>query len=191
MGAPFPLRSVEPVALDDYIVFREARPERERWTLLEGVAFMMPPPSVRHQRLTLNLINILNEGLDRIRPEWVALGAVGLAPRELRDFRPEPDVAVIEARQDDRVWSENFLLAAEVVSEANTTAMLLAKQKAYTAHPACLHVLVVEQKEPRIGLLSRTSDFREVRLSGLATRLEMPEFGVSCTLADIYRHIGF
>jgi Uma2 family endonuclease len=189
MGVLFPMRSVGRVPLDAYLAFRETRTERERWSLVEGIAYMMPPPTMRNQRIVLNLLNILNAGLERTKPTLVALPGLGLAPGGQGDFRPEPDVAIVESGNDERVWSERFYLAAEVLSDGNTPALIERKTKAYASHPVCLHILVIDQKYPSVELRSRDSGFEPVRLTRLTDALAMPRFGVACHLSDIYRHI--
>jgi Uma2 family endonuclease len=191
MGALFPLRSVGRVALDDYLSFRGSRTERERWSLVEGIAYMMPPPTMRHQRIVLNLLNVLNAGLDQARPGLTALPGLGLAPGGQDDFRPEPDVAVVDSGNDDRVWSDRFYLAAEVLSDGNTAALIERKLRAYSGHAACLHVMVIDQKSALVEMRARSNGFEPVRLSRLSDAFAMPEFGVSARLSDIYRHINF
>ena len=37
------------------VVFLDTRPEQEHWQLIDGVAMMMPPPTLRHQAVARNL----------------------------------------------------------------------------------------------------------------------------------------
>src|SRR6266545_2125606 len=48
--------------VDEFMAFLEMRPKEERWHLIEGCAVMMSPPSLAHQRIALNLCELLNRG---------------------------------------------------------------------------------------------------------------------------------
>jgi Uma2 family endonuclease len=41
--------------IDEFMAFLETRPKEERWHLIEGIAVMMAPPSVAHQRIASNI----------------------------------------------------------------------------------------------------------------------------------------
>src|SRR5712691_13085461 len=45
--------------VDEFMAFLETRPKGEHWDLIEGVAVMMAPPTVVHQRIAHNLCNLL------------------------------------------------------------------------------------------------------------------------------------
>jgi Uma2 family endonuclease len=46
--------------VDEFQAFLETRPKEERWHLIEGVAYMMNPPTLAHQRIADNFKNLLN-----------------------------------------------------------------------------------------------------------------------------------
>src|SRR5438067_12947439 len=48
--------------VDEFMAFLEMRPKEERWHLIEGIAVMMAPPSLAHQRIAWNLCELLNRG---------------------------------------------------------------------------------------------------------------------------------
>ena len=54
VNAPAPAFSGS-MDVDEFMAFLETRPDEERWDLIEGVAVMMAPPSVAHQRIVYNL----------------------------------------------------------------------------------------------------------------------------------------
>src|SRR5262245_55107233 len=48
------------IDVDEFMAFLETRPKGEHWELIEGVAVMMAPASYAHQRIAMNLCNLLN-----------------------------------------------------------------------------------------------------------------------------------
>lgn len=88
--------------LSRYFTFRDylSWPEEERWELIEGEAFMMSTPLVRHQRLCARLFRILDAHFrDRPCEAFFAPVAV-LAPKpgaadEESDTVLEPDLVVV------------------------------------------------------------------------------------------------
>ena len=63
--------------------FVETRPEEERWELIDGVAVMMNPPTLAHQRIAGNLERLLNSALETHDPGRMAFQRPGL------DLAPE------------------------------------------------------------------------------------------------------
>ena len=57
--APAPPRSGT-MDVDEFMAFLETRPKEERWHLIEGTAVVMAPPGLAHQRIALNLCEVLN-----------------------------------------------------------------------------------------------------------------------------------
>ena len=55
MNTPFPVRKDGKFSVEEFFALMESRPEEERWQLIDGVAMMMPPPTLVHQRIASNL----------------------------------------------------------------------------------------------------------------------------------------
>lgn len=95
-----------------------SRPDEERWELIDGVAILMTPPTLAHQRIASNLERLLNDALEAHDPSRMAFQRTGLELRpEVQNYQPEPDVAVLDADfAPGQRYSERFYLAAEVIS---------------------------------------------------------------------------
>jgi Uma2 family endonuclease len=52
--------------------FYASRPDEERWELIDGLAVMMTPPSLAHQRIASNLQLLLNQALEDRFPTMTA-----------------------------------------------------------------------------------------------------------------------
>lgn len=184
-----PQRKFEPLSIEAFRAFVETRPDEEHWELIGGAAMMMAPATHDHQRIASNLERLLNDALDVHRPDLTAYQRVGLNLAPVApDYDPEPDVAVVSAEEVGEIrYSERFFLAAEIVSSSDRKTVE-SKRDVYQRHPDCRCVLVIEQA--RVGL--SVSLFSETGWTGrsfteLTDQLILEEFGLRCTLADLYR----
>lgn len=183
--------------VESFRAFYETRPDEERWELIDGVAIMMTPPTLIHQHLATNLQRLLNDALERHDPTRFAYQRVGvdLEP-EVERYHPEPDVGVIDAAYEpDQRYGRRFYLAAEIVSEsdrrklpARSWTRIEAKRSAYRLHPTCTCLLLIAQEQLRVDLDRRIEgEWRTTVLTSPDALIELPEFGLTCRVADIYR----
>lgn len=167
--------------------FQDARPDTERWELIDGTPVMMTPPSLAHNRIASNLERALNDALEAHDPGKeavqrpgieLALDPQALPPNlaaRLRAYRPEPDVAIVDhAPAPGRRFVSRAYLLAEILSDADAAGApapadderLVAggarwidvKTRLYRAHAPCTAVLVVEQTRIAARLWRRTGD---------------------------------
>jgi Uma2 family endonuclease len=178
----------------EFRVFQARRPDHERWELLGGVAVMMTPPTIAHNRIASNLERLLNAALAHHAPSLLATQRPGLDLGE-GDYRPEPDVGVIDANYDagQRFVDKAYLLA-EVVSDTDQVIVpgtnrrwIDVKRDLYRSHPHCTAVLIVAQDRMEIELdLKTEAGWTPAVLQGGAAELTVPAFGLRCSLADLY-----
>jgi Uma2 family endonuclease len=189
MNTPFSVRTDGRLTVEEYLAFIESRPEEERWQLIDGVAMMMPPPTLRHQRIASNLARLLNAQLENVRPDLYAYQEVGLMVPDAAGFRPEADVAVLDNSLDvdDTPYAGSFYLVAEILSDSNTDKDIAAKSRRYIQHPQNLYFLLIEQKEIRAELRARAAEWTPVELKGSDALIELPEWGFRTALAGLYR----
>jgi len=164
-----------------------SRPDEEHWELIEGVPMMMTPPNRRHQRIASNLETLLNAALKRHNPVLAAYHDIGVNIVSTVPYDPEPDVAVIrEDENPDPRYAERFYLVAEVLSESDR-GIIESKRDIYRAHLSCTCILLVRQDLPEIIVDRRTGDgWRSQVLHG-PDKLNLPEFGLTCLVGDVYR----
>jgi Uma2 family endonuclease len=181
--------TIAPLSIDTFRAWLESRPGEEHWELIGGVAVMMAPATRDHQRIASNLERLLNGALEARRPELAAYQRVGLNLAPVApDYDPEPDVVVINADETgDERYSDRFYLAAEIAS-ASDRKTVEHKRDIYKRHPDCRCVLVIQQDRFDVGVSSLTNTgWTERRLNKSTDQLELEEFGLRCTLADLYR----
>jgi Uma2 family endonuclease len=173
--------------VDEFMAFYQSRPDGEHWELIEGVAVMMNPPSFRHQRIAFNLCALLNSAFVANRLDLLAFTEAGVRSPGVRNFQPEPDVVVVPGTACDDYYSERFQLAAEVLSPSNTLAQIERKLRHYRAAPDNLYAVVIEPRQFLVEMSARRTDWNPLRLTKPDDSVEMPEFGLSCQVVDLYR----
>lgn len=178
------LRSAMSVA--DFRSFLAARPEEERWQLIDGAPFMMTPPTGTHQRIAYNLARLLDDALAAVRPDLATLQEIGVRIAGHDAFLPVPDLVVAEAVAPQSSYLDRFLLAAEVLSESNAPEYVSLKVARYAEHPDNLYVLVIDQLEMRCEVWSRRAGWSGSVLRGPEALLSLPEFGVEAPLGRLY-----
>lgn len=178
-----------PLSIETFRAWLESRPDEEHWELIGGAIMMMAPATKDHQRIASNLEQLLNDALESNRLSMVAYQRVGLNLAPVApDYDPEPDVVVLDANAPgDERYSDRFYLAAEVVSKSDRKTVE-SKRDVYKRHPDCRCVLVIEQYRVEVSVsLSTGSGWTERRLTRPDDELVLEEFGLRCTLADLYR----
>lgn len=182
------LRDEPPMDEARFLKFLEARGEDERWELIEGEPIqMMHPPSLKHQIIGQNFERLLNDALEAQASKLFAIREIGLAIAHKPTFRPQADVAVIdEEHGDNPFFAERFHLVAEVLSASNTREYISTKRLHYAEHGDCLYVLILSQTDRAVEVWSRASGWQGRVYRSPDDRIDLPEFGFSCFLRDLY-----
>jgi Uma2 family endonuclease len=183
--------------VDLFRTFLETRPDEERWELIDGVAVMVTPPTVIHQRIASNLDRLLNDALDRFDRSRMAVQRPGLdLLPEIDNSQPEHDVVVLDrrTRRGER-YVKRFYLAAEIVSESDAhrdrdgdRTRIEGKRAIYRQHESCLAVLIVEADRHGLQMDVREAGeaWRSLAPENPGDVLDLPAFGLQCRLVDLY-----
>ncbi|MCP9628673.1 Uma2 family endonuclease [Rhodopseudomonas palustris] len=194
MGIAVPETISGEMSSAEFRSFQERRPDHERWELLAGVPMMMTPPTLVHNRIASNLERLLNSALEQMSKPWVAVQRPGLE-FDSGNYRPEPDVAVIDADFDeDQRFVHRAYLLAEIVSISDEIGVpklrepwIDVKRRIYRAHALCKAVLIVQQDRIEAEVDLRIGEaWQSSTLSGGEAELHLPAFGVRCLLGDLY-----
>jgi Uma2 family endonuclease len=173
--------------VDEFMAFLEMRPKEERWHLIEGIALMMAPPSLAHQRIALNLCELLNLNLAAQGHHLYAYHEIAIRLPGVKNFQPEPDVVVGPGTAGYEVFAEDFRLVAEVLSPSNTRNEIELKLRRYREAGGNLYALVIEPREFLVEIYARSRGWEKMILSRPDDPIEMPEFGLRCSVGDLYR----
>jgi Uma2 family endonuclease len=102
-------------------------------------------------------------------------------------YDPEPDVAVIrEDENPDPRYADRFYLVAEVLSESDK-GVIDSKRDMYRAYPSCTCILLNRQDRREIIVERRTADGWRSEVLSDVDELTLPEFGLVCSVKDVYR----
>jgi Uma2 family endonuclease len=172
--------------VDEFMAFLETRPEGEHWDLIEGVAVMMAPAGLVHQQVASNFRDLLNAAFVAKDLDLYAFGDIGLRIPGVLDFQPEPEVAVVPGMRDEQ-YAEYFQLAAEVLSPTNVRKLIDIKTRLYCKAPDNLYALVIDPRKLWVEIYAKTCGWEPVILKRPDDLIEMPEFGLRCRTADLYR----
>ena len=189
--AGVPLHSPQRLSVGQFREFIEGRPDKERWELIDGVAMVMATPTLAHQRIASNLERLLLDALEAHAPALTAFQAIGVnVGPAIEDYDPEPDVVVTdssaEEAQDER-YADRFYLAAEIVSSSDRS-YVESKREVYKLHDSCTCILTVQQDRFEVRTDLRTdTGWSEQVLKQSDDLLALPAFGLSCSVADLYR----
>jgi Uma2 family endonuclease len=173
--------------VDEFMAFMETRPKGEHWDLIEGVAVMMAPASYAHQRVAFNFCRLLDSAIAARHLKLVAYLDVGVRNPGVRNFQPRPDVAIVPGAASFGLYSERFLLAAEVLSPSNTRTEIDLKLRRYCEGADNLYAVVIDPREFMVEIYAKSRKWDVVVLKRPDDVIEMPEFGLRCRVADLYR----
>jgi Uma2 family endonuclease len=180
-----------PMTVEEFYAFTDARPDGEKWELLEGVPVLNASPSRLHQRIIKNLTFVLATIERESEVSWEVLPGLGVRVSETN--RPEPDVLILPKHgqsADPQGRDRNDIVVAfEILSPSTADRDLRWKRTAYTSLPSLTHYVVIAQDAVDIVVLAREAGFAEQRLRSLDQSLELPALGISLPLAEIYRDI--
>lgn len=175
--------------VEEFYAFTDARPDNEKWELIEGEPVLNASPSRVHQTIVKNLAFILATQERKSGVSWEVLPGLGVRVSETN--RPEPDVLILpkhgqSADPQGRDRSD-VVVAFEILSPSTADRDLRWKRTAYSSLPSLTHYVVIAQDAVDIVVFARETGFAERRLRSRDQSLELPALGVSLPLAEIYR----
>ena len=150
-------------------------------------AVNIPNAAGAHQRIARNLSELLNSAFAARHLDLFAYIGTGVRNPGIRNFQPEPDVVVVPGVSGYDLYSENFRLVAEVLSPSNTRREIESKLRRYREAPDNLYAVVIEPREFLVEIYAKHSGWQPAILKRADDPIEMPEFGLRCCLADLYR----
>jgi Uma2 family endonuclease len=191
MSAPLPEQPAK-LTLAEYVAFIDTRPGSERWQLIDGMAMLMPQPTLRHQRIASHLCHVLMDHFRARRLPLLPIFRIGLIVPSVELFRPFGDVVVADdtAGEEDTAFVERFHLVAEVLSDGDMETDIPAKCRHYVRHPQNLYFLLIEQDRVRAELRARAAGWAPVVLEGHDAMLDLPAWGFHVPLAELYDGTG-
>ena len=183
------------MTVEAFLAWACARPEGERWELIEGVpvptrgpdpAHAMAPETVRHARIKRRIDQALG---DDIRARGLACEPFSSGPKVPVDATSvfEPDVLVTCAPVPEGLVVPEPVIVVEVLSTTTRARDFSVKLAGYAALPSVLHYLLVETERRLIVHHHRTDgrhDFQTSIARGGALALDPP--GLRLDVDQVY-----
>jgi Uma2 family endonuclease len=181
-----------PMTVEEFYAFTDARPDEEKWELIDGEPILNAAPSTRHQLIIKNLVIGLGVRERELNAPWTVLPELGV--RVSNTNRPEPDVLVIssDVRSLDPQQRDvsNVIVAFEVLSPSTKARDLRWKRTAYTSLASLTHYIVIAQDAVEVVVFARDDDFAERRVRTIDEAIALPSLGISLPVAEVYRDTG-
>jgi len=102
------------------------------------------------------------------------------------NFQPEPDVTVASSAAGYELFVEDFALVAEILSPSNTRSEVELKLRRYREAATNLYVVLIEPRQLLVEIYARRSAWQKTGLAHADDPIEMPEFGMRCSVSDLY-----
>ena len=189
MGVP--RIDLAPMSVEDFFAFTDARPDDEKWELIDGKPVLNATPSFLHQQIAGNVLSrllVLGSGQE----VWTVIPGIGV--RVANATLPVPDVLVRPASPPNgnplSRECDDLIVAFEVLSPSISDRDLRWKRMAYTGLPSLTHYVVVAQDATDVVVFARDNGFNEQRYRSTADVIAFLALGVSLPLSEIYRGTG-
>jgi Uma2 family endonuclease len=179
-----PSISVDPFTVEDFFAFTAARPDGEKWELIEGFPVCDATGTWHHQRLLGGVLGALWDTC-RERPYEVLPGfAVRLSPHDVAVsamvVRPRRSIEPTSCVCDDAI------IAVEVLSPLTADRDLRWKRQLYPTLPSLQHYVIVTQDAVEVFAYDRQHSFRERRFGAPEDVLDFPSIAAPISLDEIY-----
>jgi Uma2 family endonuclease len=178
-----------PMTVEEFYTFTDARPDEEKWELIDGEPILNASPSPLHQWIVGNVFNALRNRARDLSAPWAPLPGLGVRVSDVN--RPQPDVLVVprvggSADQLGRDRSD-VIVAFEVLSPSTEDRDLRWKRAAYSGLSSLTDYVVVAQDAVEVVVFARNAGFAERRFRSLGESLTLTSLGISLPLAEIYQ----
>ena len=177
------------MTIDEFLAFADARPDGERWELIEGVAVMNAAPVDWHQVIVQNLSLSLMAERARLGAVWFPMPGIGVRVPASPQSLPQPDFLVKASPLAGTHLTDDAIVLFEVLSKSNTRADQAWRRRVYASVPNCQHYVTISHSAVAITRYDRVTKWQPSELNRLDQRLELPALGngAAIAVADIYR----
>jgi Uma2 family endonuclease len=182
-----------PMTVDEFYLLTDARPDGEKWELIDGEAVLNAAPSDFHQLILKNIIVSLGTQERRASVPWSVIPGIGALVSNTS--RPEPDVMILPkpfGRTDHlRRDTQDAIVLFEILSPSTASHDLKWKRAAYTSLPALTHYIVVAQDAVDVLVFARETGFSDQRFRSRDDAIRIPSLDILLSPGDIYYEIDF
>ena len=181
------LAQSDQMTVEEFLAFTDARPDGERWELIEGVAVMNLSPTQWHQIIAGNVLSELVQRKSTLGAMWLPMIGVGTCVPISPNSLPQPDVYVQAGVALDAPVTEDALVLFEVLSKSNTRADQAWRKRVYTSVPNCQQYLTISARKAEVVCYDRADGWKGSKLDNLDSELGLPVIDATIPLRTIYR----
>jgi Uma2 family endonuclease len=179
--------------MDKEAFFAWIATQERKFELVDGVPVMLPWVTSNHNRVTMNIVDILLKALDR--DVWdVSAGDFAIETGERSIRFADIMVFPFDPRPDGRSTVVAPLLV-EVLSETSRRTDLGPKVIEYGALQGVDLYVIAAQDQPLVKVWRRQADGawpeKPETLEGMESGVALPALGITLPLAEIYRRVPF
>ena len=181
------LAETDQMSVEEFLAFYDARPDGEKWELIEGVAVMSPSPTEWHQVIAGNLIVLLMAHKVATSSKWMPMIGVGTRVPVSRNSLPQPDVFVKEGIPQNSSVTEDALVLFEILSKSNTKADQAWRKRVYASVPNCQHYVTISHQSAEVVRYDRENGWQAETSQGPDAVVSLHALAADIPLRDIYR----
>ncbi len=181
------LAEADQMTVEEFLAFYDARPDGEKWELIEGAAVMSPSPTEWHQVIVGNLIMALGAHKLAKNASWIPMIGVGTRVPVSPNSLPQPDAFVKGGAAQDVSITDDALVLFEVLSRSNNNSDQAWRKRVYSSVPNCQHHVTIGHKTAEVVRYDRETGWQGVTIKGLGSDLALPAIEAVLPLADLYR----
>ena len=176
--------------VEEFFAWQERKPER--YELVDGFPMrMMAGAKNVHDDIVVNVLAELRNQLrgGGCRP-FTSDGSVETKPGQIR----RPDIGVDRGRRDPNATKATSpRVVVEVLSPTTRDFDTIGKLEEYKLVDSLERIVVIEPNAPEVIIWVREADrsWRKAVRQGFDQKIDMPEFGVALSLAEIYDGVEF
>ena len=175
------------MTIEEFLAFTGTRPDEERWELIEGRPVMNASPVDFHQMIVGNIVALLIAHKSATKAPWYPIIGTGTRVPASANSLPQPDALVKANPLTGSSVTDDALVLFEVLSKSNSKADQAWRRRVYASVPNCQHYVTVSLKAAEVVAYDRSSAWKERRVKGTSSVLDLPALQASLPLADIYR----
>lgn len=184
---PAKLAGTDQMTIEEFIAFTNARPDGEKWELIDGEPILSPSPTQWHQRIAINIAAALDAAKLASGASWTATLGVGTEVPISPNSLPQPDVYVQEGELLNTHVTDDALVIFEILSKSNTKIDRAWRKRVYASVPNCQHYVTISTKSAEVIRHDRADGWQGETVKGLGADLSLPAIDVRIPLRNIYR----
>lgn len=173
-----------------FLAFTRKLIDDRKWELIGGEPIRREVQTLRHGSIVTSFKRLLLEALEALPGTMDVFSSADLRHPSDPKFRPVADLAIVdfdvETIDFDECFFDRCYLAAEVIDDEIASLNEEIKLRRYRELTDCSDVFSIHSSQLCARHWARSTDWAETVYTDPDDLIELPEFGFSCRLRDLY-----